>query len=218
MIEQARTELGDWDQVGKGARFFDDAPRRSAKQRTPKPKPPAKPKGKVQVKPAHDKFEPLGGLRFDFESDDDPMEGWKIISGTLAQPVSSVPSLPKFKDRPFNRHGARHLSTVATAKDEGASDQQVAVVASPTFLIKGEKVAFLLSGGGPGTRVAFVNLKTGEEFISTEGPRGPQMKRYVVDIPPAHRNQPVRIRVIDQARSNWGHICFDDFSADGSLK
>lgn len=216
LIEKARTELGDWDQVGEGARFFDDAPRRSAKESTLKPL--TKPKGKVQVRPVHDHFEPLGALRFDFESDDDPMEGWKIVSGALAQPISAVPSLPKFKDRPFNRHGNHHLSTVATARDEGASDQQIAVVESPTIFIKGEQAAFLLSGGGPGTRVAFVNLKTGEEFISTQGPRGAQMKRYVIDIPAVHRDQPVRIRVIDQARSNWGHICLDDFSADGSLK
>jgi hypothetical protein len=218
LIERAREDLGDWDTVGKGARFYEDSPRLSAKERLQlKGTGKNRPKGEAVINPAIDNFEPLGSLHFGFESADDPMEGWKVVKGKLAQPVSSSPSLPRFTGKPFNRKGKRHLSTVATANDAGATDNQKAIIESPSLVIKGERVAFLLSGGGPGTRVAFVDLESGEEFLSTTGPAGPRMKRYVLEIPPAFRNKAIKIRLIDEAVANWGHLCFDDFSADGEL-
>ena len=215
LLENARQQLGDWDMIGKGARFFDDPKPLTAKQRAGG-KPRTKAKGKAQVMSQSDSFEPLGALRFDFESVDDPMEGWKVVAGKLAHPLSTAVSLPNHRNKPFNHSGTHHLSTIAAA-DGGVSDQQQGTIESPSVLIQGEKAAFLLSGGGPGARVAFVDVETGEEFISTTGPGGSQMKRYVVEIPPGQRNKAIKIRLIDAATKNWGHLCFDDFSADGAL-
>ena len=217
LIEEGRQEIGDWDQVGSGARYYDEGPKLSAKEANgwQRKKAPAKSKG-VKVS-ALEPFEPLGSLQFRFESADDPMEGWKIVEGWLAQPVWKAASLPKFKDRPLQRQGEAHLSAVATVNDTGATDNQLAVIESPAVIVNGDKVAFLLSGGGPDTGVVFVDAESGKNFLSTGGPRGPQMKRYVLDFPEKFRGKPVKIRVTDQAGSGRGHVCFDDFSAEGEL-
>lgn len=217
LIEEGRQEIGDWDQVGSGARYYDEGPKLSAKEANgwQRKKAPAKSKG-VKVS-ALEPFEPLGSLQFRFESADDPMEGWKIVEGWLAQPVSKAASLPKFKDRPLQRQGEAYLSALATVNDTGATDNQLAVIESPAVIVNGDKVAFLLSGGGPDTGVVFVDAESGKNFLSTGGPRGPQMKRYVLDFPEKFRGKPVKIRVTDQAGSGRGHVCFDDFSAEGEL-
>lgn len=215
LIAGARDDLGDWDTIGKGARYFDDAPKKTARElstrKAPRPK-----LGVMEVTEAAP-FEPLGELRFDFESTTKPMEGWKVVKGDIPQPVSKATSLPRHTTRPFQRSGSQHLSTAATLEDAGASDGHTGVIESPTLVINGKKVAFLLSGGGPGAAVSFVDLDTGKEFIRTEGSGGPQMKRYIVEYPDSRRGKKVRIRLVDEAKKSWGHLCFDDFSADGMV-
>ncbi len=214
LIEEARTELGDWDRIGTGARFFDPDPRLSEKERFEASR-------NGQTKPAVLKskvggadFKPLGSLRFDFESGE--LEGWKVVAGSLGEPVSAATSLPRWKETPFGRQGKFHLSTVATRDDAGASDRQTGVIESPRFRLDGEEVAFLLGGGGAGTRLVFCDADTGEERKTVTGPRGPQMERYRLKVPEL-RGEVLYLKVVDEAESGWGHLCFDDFSAEGEL-
>jgi arylsulfatase len=213
LLTGARAELGDWDRIGSGARFFDDGPRLTAKELTAR----AVTK-KNQPKPypvKEDEFDPLGDLRFDFESGD--LQGWRVTKGAFEHLVSSAISLPRRPGQPFMRQGNFHLSTIATANDERINEAQTGVIESPPFLIRGDRVAFLLSGGGPDTAVALCDAETGEEILKTGGPEGPRMERIVLEFPITHRGKPVFLRLIDEASSNWGHLCFDDFSADGVL-
>ncbi len=202
LVEQVRGDLGDHDRIGKGARFFDDGPRRPKMTKRP------------SSSSGHDGFEPLGSLHFDFEAGN--LQGWRVEQGAFAQPVSSAVSLPRWKEKPFCRHGGFHLSTAATATDKGASDKQAGVMVSPLFELLGDRASFLVGGGqAPLTYVALCDEK-GEELIRAGGAKGPQMVRRHWDVS-AWRGRKLFLRVVDRSKAGWGHITFDDFSCEGRL-
>lgn len=214
-IERARKELGDVDRTGAGARFFDDGPR---KLQVPLKKPgkkAANSKGSSAIQPKYDGFKPLGKLRFTFESGQ--LEGWKIVEGEPVQPVSNQSSLPRWKGKPFNREGRFHLSTLATV--DGSSDKQQAVFQSPTFIINGDRVSFLASGGfeEDSLYVGLCDAATGGALLKAGGAKGPQMKRTTWDVSKL-KGKAVYVQVVDKNSDGWGHLTFDDFSTDGTIE
>lgn len=214
LIDDARADLGDWDRIGEGARFFDPDPRLTEKERFEARRGGEESAAATKSPADYDGFEPLGSLRFDFESG--KLGGWKVVSGSLAQPVSAAASLPRWKEAPFRRQGEFHLSTAATSGDAGATDRQTGIIESPLFRLEGDEVSFLLSGGGEGTRLAFCDAETGEEQQTVTGPKGPQMKRFRLKVSKL-RGKTLYLRLVDEAEAGWGHLCFDDFSAKGQL-
>ncbi|MEE2887811.1 MAG: arylsulfatase, partial [Planctomycetota bacterium] len=50
---------------------------------------------KIRAPAAPPPFAPLGRLRFDFEGHD--AQGWRVVEGAFAQPISSAPSLPRWQ-------------------------------------------------------------------------------------------------------------------------
>jgi arylsulfatase len=210
-IRGAREELGDLDQVGTGARFFDDGPRRLQV-----PASPAKKKRPGKASARHTKpFKPLGNLRFSFE--EGTLDGWKIVDGAFGLPVSPHASLPRWKEKPYGREGMFHLSTVA-GKD-GFSDKQVGVIESPAFIIQGDRAAFLVSGGedADDLYIGLFDADTDERLRQAFGQMGPQMHRVIWETT-GIRGRSVRIRIVDRSRGSWGHLTFDDFSVAGSLQ
>ncbi len=212
-IERAREELGDIDRTGTGARFFEkgerklQSPLKGASEKSPSLS--AKP-----VAPKYDGAEPAGNLRFTFESGD--LDGWTVTDGSLGQPISEAVSLPRWPGKPFNREGGHHLSTIDTGS--GASDKQTGAVESPPFTIQGEKASFLVSGGYQEGKlyVALCDAATGEALLKAGGPSGPQMKRIDWDVSP-WKDRNAFLRVVDESTGGWGHLCFDDFSIQGTL-
>ncbi|MCP4788042.1 MAG: sulfatase [Fuerstiella sp.] len=206
-IKSARQELGDIEQTGAGARFFDEGPRRL---QTPV-------KQERNVKPAastYDGFTPLGNLRFTFESG--KLDEWKIVEGEAGIPISDDASLPQWKHKPFNHEGRFHLSTINTA--DGFSDKQQVVLQSPTFEIHGQKASFLASGGFD-TENLFVGLydaNSGKVIRAAGGPKGPQMKRTIWNVGDL-KGRTAFLRVVDRNQDGWGHLTFDDFSVEGVL-
>ncbi len=212
-IERARKELGDIDRVGTNVRSYDDSTRKPLiKRRTPgatpdRNEPPAATK--------HDGFKPLGDLRFTFESGD--LDGWSVIEGAAARPVSQHSSLPRWKHKPFNHEGRFHLSTVATR--DGFTDKQQVVLQSPTFVVHGDRASFLASGGfvPDSLYVGLFHADSKQLLQSGGGPKGPQMKRTTWDVS-GLKGKAVFLRVVDRNVGGWGHLTFDDFSVDGSLQ
>jgi arylsulfatase A-like enzyme len=166
------------------------------------------------VKPKYDEFKPLGQLRFTFESGE--LDGWSIVEGAAGRPVSNFVSLPRWSDKPFNREGRFHLSTVDTA--DGFSDKQQVVLQSPEFVIHGDQASFLAAGGfvPDSLFVGLYDAETKEALLSAGGPKGPQMKRTIWDARKL-RGKTVFLRVVDKNIGGWGHLTFDDFSVDGKL-
>ncbi len=206
-IQLARAELGDIDRTGSGARFFDPGERRlQVPLRRPQPQTSAQPK--------YDGFEPLGNLRFTFESG--TLDGWKLVDGMLGRPISEAVSLPKWKQTPFNREGQFHLSTVNTG--DGFADKQTAVLESPHLVLTGDKAAFLVSGGcdKDALYVGLCDAETGDVLLQAGGTSGPQMHRTVWNVQDLNGRE-VFLRIVDNRTANWGHLTFDDFSAKGEV-
>ena len=205
LIERGRKDIGDYNRIGSGARFFDTGPKRPRstnwQQRAAKPGPP---------KP----FAPLGNLRFDFETGD--MQGWRVAEGAFAKPISSAASLPRWKKDPFGRQGKFHLSTIATKDGVGASDQQIGVIESPRFRLAGDKIAFLIGGGFREDVHLSICDVNGKEIARTGGANGPRMVRRVIALP-NHTGKILYLRLVDRATKGWGHLVLDDFSAKGEL-
>ena len=208
-IEQARAELGDIDRTGSGARFFDPGERRleSGAKKQASAKPPSA---------AYDDFKPVGNLRFRFEGDD--MDGWSITEGTFAQVVTAMSSLPRSKDQPFAREGGHHLSTVALADGQGASDAHMGVIQSPVFKLEGDQAAFLVSGGFDKGKlfIALVDADTNEVLIRAGGQNDTRMRRVIWDVS-KWKGRSLRFQVVDHKTAGWGHLNADDFSVQGTL-
>ena len=204
-IERARVELGDIDRTGSGARFFDSGERRLQV-------PIRQSESQAPAQTRYDGFKPLGQLRFTFESG--TLDGWKIVDGKLGKPVSDSVSLPRCPQKPFNQEGKFHLSTVNTG--DGFSDKQTALLESPRFVLTGNKAAFLVSGGfdEEALFVALCDATSGKVLLQAGGSSGPQMRRVVWNVQD-FQGREVFLRIIDNRTAGWGHLTFDDFSAEG---
>lgn len=201
-IETARKDLGDFKVTGAGARFFDEQPRHLETE-------PAPPEPDSNI-PA----EPAGSLRFTFESG--TLEGWQVIQGQAGRLLSDLPALPRWKEKPFDKEGRFHLSTIDTGS--GVSDKLQVTVASPPFVIQGDRARFLLSGGGHPKllHLALRDAETGKDLRVQKGPQGPQMRRYEWDVSNL-RGKTVQLALVDQSQGAWGHLNLDDFSVEGVL-
>ncbi|MDB4459070.1 sulfatase [bacterium] len=213
-IKAMQKELGGIEKGGPGARSFDDDPRQVQGvpvKKAPKKKTSAKGKS---VAAKYDEFKPEGNLRFTFESG--KLEGWSIVAGKAGQSVVAAVSLPAWKEKPFNKEGRYHLSTINLG--DAVSDKQQVAFESPQFKVKGDKASFLLSGGGQKDRlfVALMDAKSGNVLANAFGPKGPQMKRIHWDVSKA-KGKVAYLKVVDQSQGGWGHLCFDDFSVEGEL-
>lgn len=208
-IERARAELGDIDQTGSGARLFDEGPRRLQV--------PLKQPDDINRQPIaatkYDEFEPLGDLRFTFESG--KLEPWTIVEGETDQAVSDRVSLPNWKHKPFNHEGRYHLSTLN--RGGKTSDEHRLVLQSPEFVIQGDRASFLVSGGfvPDSLFVGLFHNTTNEVLLQAGGSNGPQMSRIIWDVS-NWNGETVYLRVVDQNNGNWGHLTFDDFSVDAT--
>lgn len=204
LVEQARQELGDYDRTGSGARFLDEGPRRPGRVTR---EPPA---DAVQ----YDELPPVGPLRFTFE-DGDP-HGWTIASGRFGAFVTDRDTLPAHTRQPFNKQG-RWL--IFTGQNQGrlrGDDRFTGVLESPEFELTGDTISFLAGGGKTEqTRVVLVD-DTGRALRTASGNGNPVLNRVVWDVGDL-RGRVLRLRIIDQSESDWGHVTFDDFSCRGRL-
>jgi len=210
LVEKARGDLGDYNRVGKGARFFE--PNRpttrgaSGAKRKPRPT-----KTKTRIVYKHPK--PVGDLRFDFESGG--MQGWKVVEGKLERPVVDLVSPYRTGER-LNKQGKWFLSTLGESAEK-AADAHLAVIQSPVFELTGTKMSFLAGGGrGDNTRVDLCDAKSGKTLMTAGGPGAKYMHRINWDVGKLKGRQ-LLIRVVDASKGGFGHITFDDFSAEARL-
>lgn len=208
LVEAARAELGDYNRVGSGARFFDDDPRRPEVRDLNRPA--TKPRTAVK----YDKQPPVGDLRFDFESGQ--LDGWKIVSGEFGNPVTDRAGLPNHAGQPFNKQG-RYL--IFTGQRDGQSrgdDSFVGTIESPRILLKSGRISFLVGGGQSNGTCVVLMTADGRELQRAHGTNGPELVRVNWNLPEA-AGQRVFLRIVDTQKSGWGHVTFDDFSCDGVL-
>ncbi len=210
LVEKAREDLGDYNRVGKGARFFEPNPPATRGGSGAKRKPrPAKANTKIVYK--HPK--PVGDLRFDFEGGG--LQGWKVLEGQLETPVVDIASPYRTGER-LNKQGKFFLSTLGESARK-AADAHLAVIQSPVFELTGSKMSFLVGGGrGDKTRVDLCDAKTGKTLMTAGGPNAKHMHRVNWSVGKL-KGKKLLIRVVDASKGGFGHVLFDDFSAEARL-
>ena len=154
-----------------------------------------------------------GVLKFDFESGD--LQGWKVVSGNLGQPVSAKAD---FRNRrsSMNKEGKFYLNSLETNSSGGWSDGQTGIIESPVFELKSAEMTMLIGGGqGKGTYIALCTLD-GKEQLKSHG-RNDELfflnkwsAKHLV-------GKKVFLKLVDTSRGGWGHILFDAFETIGTV-
>ena len=224
LVESAREDLGDYDRVGKGARFFDAGAKRPDmdfwKGRKPgrggRKKPKVKPGDAPQAKTGavYDNARPVGNLRFDFEAGG--MQDWRVVRGELPGALSRLDEFYLSAD-PINKQGKGFLNTMGRVKTGQGGDEHTGTIESPVFRLDGAKMSFLVGGGSPpDTYVALCDAAGGAELMRVGGPRAKHMRRVAWDVG-KHKGRKLFLRIVDNSRGGWGHVLFDDFSTEGAI-
>jgi hypothetical protein len=221
LVEAAREELGDYNRIGQGARFFDEGVRRpdALRWQAGTATPPSggasrRPSPAFQAVPC-DNAPPVGNLRFDFETGD--LQGWKVVEGKFDLLVSDLASLPNWPQVPFNKQGTYHLSTVERSGGDRAEDAMTGVVESPRFVLSAGAISFLVGGGESAETYVALCSADGEELMRAGGTNSPLMRRVRWDAG-AYVGRELFLRIVDRKKRGWAHVTFDDFSAQGALR
>ena len=217
LVEQARADLGDYDRIGAGARFFDEpAPKAGdPRGRLGQGRKPQRPGGKSS-KVEYDHPEPVGNLRFGFESGG--MEGWRVVEGSFEVPVSDRPRFHHLNGMAkYNKQGKFFLTTLEQKGDDKGKDAQTGVIESPVFVLAGTAMSFLVGGGKHAdTYVALCDADGGKELQTARGAGGEAMRRINWDVA-KFKGRKLFLRVVDRHTAGWGHVTFDDFSTEGKI-
>ena len=213
LVEQGRRELGDYDLIGTGARFFETAPKRPEVKEFTKP---VLAKQAANESDIYKPQEPLGGLRFDFENGD--LQGWRVVEGKFAALINSREQFHhQFNKAAYNKQGKWFLTTLEPEKGDRGDDAQTGVVESPVFTVEGNKASFLVGGGKHlETYVALVDAQSGGVLKRASGNNAEVMQRVNWDLT-GLKGKKVFLRVVDAHKGSWGHVTLDDFSVAGSI-
>ena len=209
-IAAARADAGDYNVVGKHARFFDEGPKR------PEIRPvSAKRVAQAGPKEIYDRPEPVGSLSFDFE---EGMDDWRVVEGGFEALRNDRATFHHaFGGAKYNKRGKFYLTTLERKAGGRGNDPQTGVVESPVFKVTGKRASFLVGGGKhPNTYVALMNAADGEELLKANGRNMERMFRINWDLS-KHLGKSVFLRMVDKNRNGWGHVTFDDFSAEAEL-
>ena len=156
--------------------------------------------------------EEFGTVRFDFETGD--LQEVARVRRRL--PACSC-DRAEFHNaaQPYTKQGRWFLSTL---KQEGyrPNDSHTGMLESPVFELRAPEMTFLAGGGAhPDTYVALCTLDGREQFRAG-GDNSEVMARRSWNAP-GLVGQRCFLRIVDRNQGGWGHITFDDFSAQGVL-
>ena len=156
-------------------------------------------------------------VRFDFETGD--LQGWRVVEGWFENPVTDRAVFhnvyPEILLNLYNKQGRFYLSTVER-KTGPSNDQMTGAIESPVFVLDGPAMSFLVGGGqAENVYVALCTLD-GKEILTTRGTETEIMRR-VHWTAPQLVGQRVFLRIADANTQGWGHVTFDDFTAQGKI-
>ena len=155
-----------------------------------------------------------GAVRFDFETGD--LQGWKIVEGALAAPVSSRETYHNVTLGPaYNKQGKYFFSTLESAAAT-MDTTQTAVVESPVFVLEGPKISFLIGGGKEQNAYVALCTEDGAEVFQARGGEHEVMQRITWDAS-AYVGKKVFLTIVDKETEGWAHVTFDDFTATGRI-
>ncbi|MCX7048231.1 MAG: hypothetical protein NTX50_22450, partial [Candidatus Sumerlaeota bacterium] len=152
-------------------------------------------------------------IRFDFESGD--MQGWKVVEGEFGALLSDQSVFWNDRSQPYNKQGKWFLSTLWSTEKK-PNDRYKGVIESPVFKLLGPRMTFLVGGGSHDNTYVALCAANGNESLKACGANSEKMQRITWDAPNlVGRN--VFLRIMDENEGGWGHVTFDDFTAQGIL-
>ncbi len=144
-------------------------------------------------------------LNFDFEKG--TLEDWKVEGIAFeGQPVAGDLVVARREDMRSQHQGKYWIGGF-----EKKGDREIGSLTSVPFKITKPFASFLL-GGGPhrDTRVELVEVGSNKVLAQYYGRETENMRSVVVDLR-MHQDKEIFIRIIDNVRTGWGHINFDNF-------
>ena len=166
----------------------------------PKPLPVPKPPGKFKA--TADDGSPLN---LDFESGS--LMNWEVTGNAFdTMPAKGDAVARRRKDMRSGHHGEYWVGTY-----EAHGDEATGTLTSIAFPVTQPWASFLVGGGsGVKTRVEIVNAANGLVLFQATGPDNEEMHSVFADLRP-FAGAKIRVRLVDEATSGWGHLNFDDF-------
>ena len=162
-----------------------------------------------------------GVVVFDFESGDLAKEGWSIVEGENTKPIGSRSAEFHDESVPYQKNGTYYLTTLESTANAAPTDDVLCVVESPAFKITGDKITFLIGGGGArkNVRVELALLKEDgdvEPVLEARGKDNQKLDPVEWNVA-QYKGKKALIRVIDQETGGWAHIRCDNFQIAGVL-
>jgi hypothetical protein len=166
------------------------------------PKPLAAPKAPADIKPAATNGKPLD---LGFESGS--LEGWEAAGNAF----DTMPAKGDAVARRRNDMRSGHRGEYWVGSYEAHGDPATGTLTSVAFPVTQPYASFLIGGGStPQTRVEVLNAANGLVLFQATGPDNEEMKRVFLDLRRA-QGAAIRLRLVDDAKTGWGHLNFDDF-------
>lgn len=108
------------------------------------------------------------------------------------------------------RSGHRGEYWVGTYEAHG--DAATGTLTSAPFTVTHPYAGFLIGGGsGNTTRIEIVNAANNLVLFTVTGPDNEEMRPVFADLRP-FAGAKIRLRLVDEATTGWGHLNFDEFS------
>jgi hypothetical protein len=157
--------------------------------------------------PASARKEPEAVIHPTWDFTDWRMPGWTFEGDFLHWPTRST-------RLNFNAQGKPFIGTCEDGKG-GFDDEYTGTITSPLFMVRNSfgleggnvrsTIKLLVGGGaGPGVYVELIG-EDGKRLAIERGKNTEHMDERVWDVT-AHRNETLRIRIVDQEKGGWGHI------------
>lgn len=145
-------------------------------------------------------------LNLDFETG--TLQDWTAEGNAFAgQPIKGDTVKPR---KPGEQ--SAHVGDYWIGGYEKSGDNEIGTLTSVPFEVKHPWVSFLIGGGSEKhTRMEIVEADGGKVFAQFQGTNVETMRRESVDVT-ALMGKRIFVRIIDEYRSGWGHINFDDFA------
>jgi hypothetical protein len=149
---------------------------------------------------------------FDFETGD--LQGWRVVEGQFGDLVCRREFFFNRPTVPYNKQGQCYLSTLE--RDGRSTDPMVGAIESPVFVLRGETASLLVGGGSHADTYVALCTEDGREVLYARGKNDETLQRVGWDVGKL-AGQRVFLRVVDRNTGGWGHVTFDDFTAEGEI-
>ncbi len=151
-------------------------------------------------------------VSFDFESGG--LDDWVVVEGAFGKCVTDR-GVFHGKPENYNKQGRYFFSTLER-DDKTPDDSYTGIMESPVFTLTEPTMSLLVGGGAHKTTYVALCTLDGDEILVAHGSNAEPMRRIEWQAP-GLTGEKVFLRIVDEHTGGWGHITFDDFSAEGHI-